>query len=460
MPRFSATFLASLTLALAFATDGWAQAVFTEVPASSNKRSGAESDESSSAAIDEIKSDAATRSVSIVRIDADLLRGSVNKSVELNVRSDLNLNATVRSVAPLSEDRFVWQGKIEGGGDLPAGDATIVVNQGDATGTIRTPEGRLFRLQPVGGGDNALIEIEVDKRPPDHPPGSPESPPETRGDIEIAPTENPKADLPAADSPVIDLVVAYTKNASRASGDIKSLIDLAVAESNQTFVNSGVSASVRVVHTVEFDYADASQPAEVCQANGDPCAFDRIIRDFAKPGDGKMDEIHGLRDQYGGDVAVLIVNNDEACGQARVIGSDAAGAYAIVQWKNCATGYYSFIHEIGHLAGARHNIPNDPSVKPFAHGHGFRHSAANNGWRTIMGYRCNNNTCNERIPYWSSPDNTYAGIALGTAANEDNTRVWRERAAVLAGFKSADGVPTADEPALEHPPATPAAADR
>ena len=58
------------------------------------------------------------------------------------------------------------------------------------------------------------------------------------------------------------------------------------------------------------------------------------------------------------------------------------GAYAVVG-QNCATGYYSFGHEIGHLQGARHNPEADGLTLPFAYGHGFQNNVAPR-WRTIM----------------------------------------------------------------------------
>ena len=58
-------------------------------------------------------------------------------------------------------------------------------------------------------------------------------------------------------------------------------------------------------------------------------------------------------------------------GQADAIYADASSAFAIVDY-DCATGYYSFGHELGHLQGARHDPNNDPTSTPFAYGHGYQ----------------------------------------------------------------------------------------
>ena len=77
------------------------------------------------------------------------------------------------------------------------------------------------------------------------------------------------------------------------------------------------------------------------------------------------------------DVGVLLINNASACGLASGIGSTAATAFAAVYW-DCATGYYSFAHEIGHLHAARHDPENDPTTTPYAYGHGYQYTGSKN----------------------------------------------------------------------------------
>ena len=101
-----------------------------------------------------------------------------------------------------------------------------------------------------------------------------------------------------------------------------------------------------------------------------------------------------------------------------------------MHWS-CATGYYSFGHEIGHLQSARHDIATDGSLTPYAYGHGYR--SPTNAWRTIMAYNCSS-SC-PRINYWSNPAKTYNGQAMGTAATSNNTRQLNERVATVAAFR-------------------------
>ncbi len=74
--------------------------------------------------------------------------------------------------------------------------------------------------------------------------------------------------------------------------------------------------------------------------------------------DGYMDELHSLRDSYGADLVSLIENEPAYCGYAyrmtSLSTSFASSAFSVVH-HSCATGYYSFAHEIGHNQGAHHD---------------------------------------------------------------------------------------------------------
>ena len=82
--------------------------------------------------------------------------------------------------------------------------------------------------------------------------------------------------------------------------------------------------------------------------------FDHLWR-FADRSDGYMDEIHGLREKYDADVAVLIVDDDKGCGLSTRVFADVDDAFAVVH-HDCATVDYSVAHEIGHLIGARQHM--------------------------------------------------------------------------------------------------------
>jgi hypothetical protein len=184
-----------------------------------------------------------------------------------------------------------------------------------------------------------------------------------------------------------------------------------------------VWARVRLVGTMSVSYNESGR------------SYPTIVDSHLAPtSDGFMDNVHTQRNTVRADVVVLIVNQPQYCGMANSIGAVATSAFVAVHY-DCATGYYSFAHEVGHLLGARHDPATDSTTTPFAYGHGFRHSASSGGWRTIMGYACPGGTCAPRLQYWSSPLSTWSGLAMGTAATSDNRRVWNERAATVAAFR-------------------------
>jgi hypothetical protein len=142
-----------------------------------------------------------------------------------------------------------------------------------------------------------------------------------------------------------------------------------------------------------------------------------------------MDEVHDLRDKYGADVAVLMVEDPMGCGLSIRVGADAADAFTAVH-QECAATMYSLAHEIGHLIGARHDRALDDTPRPFPYGHGFVNGKA---WRTMMSYKDSCDGCPRR-PVWSSPEVKVDGTPAGNAET-DNAKVIREEAARVAGFR-------------------------
>ncbi len=72
------------------------------------------------------------------------------------------------------------------------------------------------------------------------------------------------------------------------------------------------------------------------------------------------------------------------------------------------------------MIGARHDPFVDSDNNPYPFGHGF--VDPNDGWRTIMAYGNDCNGCT-RIQWWSNPNKTRNGHAMGTTQTHDNTRL-------------------------------------
>jgi len=219
----------------------------------------------------------------------------------------------------------------------------------------------------------------------------------------------------------IRVLVLYTPAAQSSVSNIKNTIFLAIDETNQSFMNSNINYRVELAYAGLTDYTETNSTTDKNR--------------FRNNNDGYMDEVHSLRNKYAADVCVLLTNyNDGICGEAYGIGVSANDAFCVVKAYNCATGYYSFGHEIGHLLGCRHDTLVDQKTTPFAYGHGY--IAPSKTWRTIMAYGNGCNFC-DRIWFWSNPNVTHPndGVPMGTTSTENNARVWNEQSNKIMGFR-------------------------
>jgi hypothetical protein len=243
----------------------------------------------------------------------------------------------------------------------------------------------------------------------------------TKQQLAYAPTSKPATPedeaSPTAKDIIIDVIVAYTPKAASHYTDIKrDLIDLAIEEANESFRTSNLgNIKLRLVHAYQTNYVEKGTH------------FDHLWRFHDK--DGYMDEIHGLRDKYRADVAVLIVDDDKGCGLSTRVFASADDAFSVVH-HGCAATTYSLAHEIGHLIGARHDLNMDDSKTPFPYGHGYVNGTK---WRDIMSYKESCGGC-PRLPVWSGPHVLVNGEPAGSV-DLDNSRVIMEQAARVAGFR-------------------------
>jgi hypothetical protein len=373
-------------------------------------------------AFDALANEPSSAKIDVVMVNAAALQADTDSlTLDLDVGGPVKLTA-LRGNAYYTEDgSLVWQGSIAETAvrrvmtkDEIVEDAlnsVMLVRNGDkVTGNVRVL-GQLYKIRPLHDARHLVVEVDENAMPLDHPPAD-----YRKLFQDAAPMP---ADTKAVNAnTVIRVLVNYTASAASASGDINGLINLAVAESNQGYTNSGVQITLQLAAKSQVTYTQSGN-------------FNTDLTRYRGTSDGYMDTIHSQRNTNTADVAVLLINNSSSCGLASAIGATAATAFAAAHW-DCATGYYSFAHEIGHLQSARHDPANDPTNTPYAYGHGFQSTAG--GWRTIMAYACSSTTCT-RINYWSNPNKTYGGRAMGTASRNDNARVLNNTRATVAGFR-------------------------
>jgi len=404
----------AMALALAAATAQAAEPLFAPLGSELSQRRAPSLDPS----FQSLVQDPAAASLQLVRARADVLNEKTS-ALTLNLAPGLDLYAQLVEAYRAESGNLVWSGIIAdrgaAGAPLSADslrfdpiNTAMLVREGDKiTGNVHF-EGVWYKIRPLRTGGHAIVEVDSQSLPPDHPP--------EYGRLRT--TRMPETSPLIKADTVIRVMVHYTAAAANASGNISSLIDLAVAETNQGYTNSGVLIDLILAHKGQISYNESGN-------------FSTDLARYRGTSDGYMDSIHTTRNSVAADVGVLLINNGSYCGLASGIGSTASSAFAAAYW-DCATGYYSFAHEIGHLQSARHDPATDGSNSPYAYGHGYQYNGSPK-WRTIMAYACSGGC--PRLNYWSNPNRTYNGQPMGTTTRSDNTRVLNNTRTTVAGFR-------------------------
>jgi hypothetical protein len=318
------------------------------------------------------------------------------------------------------------------------GHATITVSGGATVGTLRVDD-RLFQLLP---SDQGSLLIQRDER---HV-AEPEIPVPAADDAAHAQAENHHHEAPAAPptptgasdaNTVVDVLVAYTATTRVASGGtaaVRAVAEQAVAEANRAYANSLVPLTVRLVHAAETTY--------------DETGFDwsDTLARLRNPSDGLMDEIHGLRDAYGADHVVLLVETYTTyAGIGYQMTSAnaptfAGSAFSVVS-RHYATGAYTFAHELGHNMGAHHDAEH-ASTAFFADSRGLQVPAKN--YRTVMAYSCSGVSC-PRFDYFSNPAVSFRDAPTGVEGQADNARTLSHTSGITSAFRPTTSPPTTAE---------------
>ncbi len=358
----------------------------------------------------------------LAAVDAPQDQSEVRAAVALNLFDDVVFTALLDRLELNRSGSYSWIGHLEG---VAHSQAILVVKDRVMAGNIRLP-GALYQVRYAGGGVHALYQIDQAAFPPEAEPiavdtDAPEAP-------DVAPTD---------DGSLIDAMVVYTAEARQAEGGttaMETLIDLAVTETNTAYSNSQVAQRLNLIHAAEVTYTET----------GDSGTDLNRLRDTS---DGYMDDVHTWRDTYKADVVSLFVDSMSGCGRAYVMTtlspSFESSAFCVVK-RTCATGNYSYGHELGHNMGCAHDRANSSVAGVYDYSYGYQDPAEE--FRTIMAYDCPAGC--PRIQYFSNPDVTYNGKPTGvdyTAPEAaDNARTLNNTAYTVANFRVRNTqVPTA-----------------
>jgi hypothetical protein len=255
-------------------------------------------------------------------------------------------------------------------------------------------------------------------------------------------------------------MILYNTDARGAAGGtnaIESSIYAAIAEANQSYVNSDINMQLELVHVAEVSYTSSGDLlTDVCRLHD--------------AGDGFLDTVQSLRNTYRADLVALIVpDSTSGCGVTYgelvdptvgcytgsnhdVVGSPAnsyeEGAYHVFG-LGCVQTNFTLPHEFGHSGSARHNWAcdsTDNSPTHSNHGYYYDSGTAASSWRTILTYPLSSGcgTHGDRVPYFSNPAISYLSHATGTSSGTqpaDNHDVLNTTRAILANYRCSAPAP-------------------
>jgi hypothetical protein len=374
----------------------------------------------------------------LVGVNLNMLAAAeIGDTIVLNLFEDTTVNAVLDRKEATYGDGYAWIGHLQG---QALSQVTLVVGGGQIAGNVSLP-GAFYRVRYAGNEVHTVQQINQSAFPFEMEPAQPE------------PIEGPSPTSLGAEADAcadIDVMVVWTAAARTAAGGttaMENLVNLAVAETNQSYVNSGLIQRISLAHMEEVSYTESGDIS---------LDLDRVTTN----GDGYMDNVHTLRDTHYADLVSLFIEDSVYCGVAWTMSSVStafeSSAFSVVR-QDCATGYYSLGHEMGHNMGARHDwYVDDTLASPYSYNKGYVNVP--DVWRTVMAY----NTecalkgvyCN-RLPYWSNPAVLYEGdpmgVPIGTstacvandlnhpACDADNRQTLNNTCNTVANFRDESG---------------------
>jgi hypothetical protein len=310
------------------------------------------------------------------------LMSSVQRRIHLDLFNDTPMEVYVEKLEKVSDSNLVMTGHM----DDEDSSVSLVVNDNQVVANIHPENGRRYTIRPQGADAHVIQEFADVEEQGAQSVSNGEDPtclavpaPEARVEAPIA------TDVAMATTPVIDMLVAYTPSALAKMGSVsamKALIQTGIADTNKSFINSGVNLSVRLVGIMALrqNESDFSGDLSLLRSNGD----------------GKWDEVHAERARLGADqVSVVAVYPNNGVAGIGYIKANAASAFTIT--KVGGFSQFSFTHELGHNVGLQHS---DGMVN------------SSGSFRTIMAYGSV-----PRILRFSNPKLSYNNYATGDSSH-------------------------------------------
>ena len=337
----------------------------------------------------------------------------------LNLFDNTEVAVTRTKVERPRADRLVWHGRGDDGSQV-----TLSLVRGALAGTVYR-FGQTFDIVSDGNGLYRISELDSAAFPTDDPefdalPAA-DAKAAAKGVTATAPA------MSADGASQIDVMVVWTPAARNAVGGtqaaIDSLIQSAVANANLAYANSGIHAQLRLVHSEEVNFTETSIQTD--------------LSSLTTSGDGVLDGVQSLRDQYGADIVTLLGNgyvSAGSCGLGYIMSSASTSfapwAFNVVD-RSCAAGYLSYAHEVGHNEGLQHDPANATGTPAYPYAYGYQDPGG--AFRTVLSYGGA-----QRVPFFSNPNVSYNGLPTGTSS-QNNAAALNLTAPTVSQFRPTAG---------------------
>lgn len=230
----------------------------------------------------------------------------------------------------------------------------------------------------------------------------------------------------------VTVLFAYTKQAKADAGGraaMKATAKAIIAQTNESFRNSGVKAKVKYKGLVK---------AKGKNSGNNFTDLKRVTR----PRDRQFDNVYKVRKRKNADLVHLITRgrpNSNSCGvawlPAKVRRTHPSIGFS-TSFYECLP-YLTATHEIGHNLGAGHDkYPGVESSTKIPYAYGYANPAA--GFVTVMAYP---NACYDagvncvRIPWFSTPKAAVNGIPVGAGKRTNNAKAITKVAPRVARYQ-------------------------
>jgi hypothetical protein len=385
------------------------------------------------------------RRAGMLGLDQSSIKGlkaklQTNDTLTLQLFSDYSIIAVKENNIKRTTNGFYWRGNLIKGGD---GYIDLYLRNGMLSGTVYTSH-EVYKLDAMGPNTIRVVELnpEEDSKFECHIANEEENHIETTKPV-LMTTTPPAPEAPPATNVTVDVMVIYPQAIEDLMGGpagMENEVNYRIEEANQVFTNSLINVELRLVHhQVETSVSANAQGA----------------------GDVRTSQVEVLRAVHKADLVSFWSVNGSAGSGFNFEGTGSASTGFNTSKFSLVQTYYTFIHEIGHNMGAKHDrqtyyekspTSSKLNVTPY-----YRYGKSFVGYRSIMSY----NSCDdlaggssddcERVPYMTNPDVMVNGAPFGVPGDfqtydvngpANNSRRINESAVFVADYYDGDPVVT------------------